>query len=91
MIDLKKLREQIKERLDRETTAELLRYIGVEITRDWHFKENPSFSIRRDGLIKDFGSTGFCGDLVAYLHEQRGESLHDATKWVADCLEVAHG
>lgn len=91
MTDLKSLRAEIKPRLDRHVVIGLLTYAGVEVMRDHHFKDNPSFSIRRDGLIKDFGSTGFCGDLIAYMHEQMGYSLPEATLWVADCLEVAHG
>lgn len=87
-IDWQSLRAEIKARLDRETTAELLSFIGIEITRDWRFKDDPSFSIRRDGYIKDFGGTGFCGDIVAFLHEQQGQTLPDATKWVADALGV---
>ena len=94
MQDLKQLRQQIKERLDRETVAELLSFIGYEIQRDFKFKLRPdertaSASINTNGQITDFGS-GWSGDIVALLHEQQGHSLPSATRFVADCLGVKY-
>ena len=90
MQDLKQLRQQIKERTDRETAADLLTFIGYEIQRDFKFKLRPdeetaSASIRADGYLKDFGS-GWSGDVVALLHEHHNQSLKDATQYIASCL-----
>lgn len=94
MIDLKQVRAEIKSATDRNKTAELLSFIGYEVTRDFKFRlredENtPSASINRDGNIKDFGS-GWYGDIVALLHEHHGQTLKDATIYIADCLEVKY-
>ncbi len=94
MIDLKQLRAQIKAALDKETTAEILSFIGYEVDRNYKFKlredENtPSASIRNDGYIKDFGSD-WGGDIVALLHEHHGQTLKDATLYVCDCLGVRY-
>ena len=94
MIDLKQLRAEIKSATDRDKTVQLLSFIGYEIRRDFKFKiredeKTPSASIDRDGNIKDFGS-GWYGDVVALLHEHHGQSLKDATIYVASCLGVRH-
>lgn len=94
MIDLKILRVQLKDSLDRERVADILSFIGYEVTRDFKFRlredeKTPSASIRRDGFIKDFGS-GWSGDIVALLHEHHGQTLKDATHYVASCLGVRY-
>ena len=94
MIDLKQLRTDIKSVLDRENTANILSFIGYEVRRDFKFKlregeKTPSASIRKDGLIKDFGS-GWSGDIVALMHEHRGMNLKDATEYVASCLGLRY-
>lgn len=92
MVNLKEVRAQIKQALNKENTAAILTYIGYEINRDFKFKlregENtPSASIRNDGYIKDFGSD-WGGDAVALLHEFHGKTLKEATLYIADCLGV---
>ena len=91
MVDLKQLRAEIKASLDRENTAQILSFIGFDVNRNFQFKirdeKTPSVTIRRDGLIKDFGGD-FSGDVVALLHEVKGLPLSEATKYVADCLGV---
>lgn len=89
-IDYKALRAELRRHLDREQTARLLAAIGVGITRQWRFADDPSFAIRKDGLIHDFGRTAFSGDLVAFLHEQRGVLLSEAMIWTAECLGIDH-
>ena len=94
MTDLKQLRAQLKDSLNRETTAHILSFIGYRVNRDYKFKlredENTaSASIRNDGYIRDFGSD-WGGDIVALLHEHRGLSLVEATHYVADCLGVSY-
>ena len=94
MVDLKQLRSQIKESLDREKVADILSFIGYTIQRDYKFKlredeKTPSASIAPDGSIKDFGS-GWYGDIVALLHEHHGQTLKDATLYIASCLGVRY-
>lgn len=94
LVDLKQLRSQIKESLDREKVADILSFIGYTIQRDYKFKlredeKTPSASIAPDGSIKDFGS-GWYGDIVALLHEHHGQTLKDATLYIASCLGVRY-
>ncbi|WP_415405881.1 hypothetical protein ACLHDG_08940 [Sulfurovum sp. CS9] len=94
MVDLKQLRAEIKSALDREKTAELLSFIGYEIRRDFKFKlredeRTPSASIDSNGNIKDFGS-GWYGDIIALLHEHQGQTLKDATIYIASCLGIRY-
>lgn len=79
---------KIKSELDREKIATILCFIGQEITKDFHFKDNQSFSISRDGYIKDFGSTGFSGDIIDFLQYRDNLSFNQAVKYVAECLGI---
>ena len=93
MQNLKQLREQIKTKLNKEQVADLLTYIGYEVTRDFKFKlrqgeRTASASIRADGFLKDFGGDGWSGDIVALLHEHHKQSLKDAMEYVASCLGI---
>jgi len=90
MVDIKTLKEQVKAELDRETVAMILSFIEQEITRDYHFADDPSFSIARDGYIKDFGSTGFAGDIFDFLMWRDNMSFVESVKYVADCLGVRY-
>ena len=94
MTDLKQLRQQIKDRSDRETVTDLLAFLGYQVQRDFKFKLRPdektaSASIRSDGYLKDFGS-GWSGDVVALLHEHHNQNLKDATQYVASCLGLQY-
>jgi len=82
------LKNEIKSQLNNIAVAEILSYIGIEITRQYRFKNNPSFSIARNGYIKDFGSTGFSGDIFDFIQKEKSISFIDAVKYVADCLGV---
>ena len=87
---MKNLKDKIKSQLDRQKTAELLIFIGIPITRDYKFLNDKSFSISKDGYIKDFGSTGFKGDLLDFLMQEKNIPLPKAIKFVADCLGVKY-
>ena len=94
MTDLKQLRTQIKQSMDKEKTADILNFIGYEVDRNYKLKlrpdeATPSASIRHDGFIKDFGGD-FGGDVVALLHEFHGMKLQAATRYVADCLSIRY-
>ena len=91
MMNLKILRQRIKDRLDRETTKDLLLFIGYEVGRNYKFKlrqeRTPSASVDKFGYITDFGD-GWRGDPVALLYEKHGISLPEATWYIADCLGI---
>ena len=94
MIDLKVLRLELKQSLNKEKVADILSFIGYDVRRDFKFKlradeKTPSASIDRNGNIKDFGS-GWYGDVIALLHEHHGQTLKDATLYVASCLGVRY-
>jgi hypothetical protein len=90
MTDIKQLKDEVKQQLDNKIVAEILIFIGYEITRDYKFQDNKSFSISRDGYIKDFGATGFFGDLFDFIMQEKNISLPNAIKFVADCLAVKY-
>jgi len=93
MIEIKQLRAQLKQELNKEKVSELLSFIGYTVSRDYKFaireENSPSASIAPNGYIKDFGD-GWGGDIVALLHERHGQTLTSASKWVADCLGVKY-
>ena len=86
--DFKALRAIVKEQCDRDSTKELLECLGVEVRRDNRFKDNDSFSIDKNGLIKDFGSTDFSGDVVSFMIDILGTPPRDAIEWVARSLGI---
>ena len=91
--NLKQLREQIKDRLDREQAAHILTGLGYAVGRDWKFalreeERTPSASIRQDGFIKDFGSD-WSGDIVALLHEVKGMPMKDSVLFVCQQLGIS--
>ena len=84
------MKDEIKSQLDRQTVAEILSFIGIPITRDYKFVNDKSFSISKDGYIKDFGSTGFAGDIFDFIIQEKNIPLPKAIKFVADCLGVKY-
>lgn len=90
MKDIKQLTDEIKSQLDRQKTAEILMFIGYEITRNYKFLNDKSFSIARDGYIKDFGATGFKGDLFDFIMKEKNIPLPKAVEFVAGCIGVKY-
>lgn len=90
MTDIKQLKNEIKEQLDNKIVAEILSFIGYEITRDYKFVNDKSFSISKNGYIKDFGTTGFAGDIFDFIMQEKNIQLPQAIKFVADCLGVKY-
>ncbi|MDD5211707.1 MAG: hypothetical protein PHV62_04780 [Sulfuricurvum sp.] len=86
--DFKALRATIKEKCDRDTAKELLEALGVAVGRDYRFNENNSFSIDKNGYIKDFGSTDFNGDIVSFMIDVLGSPPSEAMEWTAKSLGV---
>ena len=87
---MKNLKDEVKSQLDRQKTAEVLMFIGIPITRDYKFVNDKSFSISKTNQITDFGSTGFKGDLFDFIIQEKGLTLPQAIKFVADCLGVKY-
>ena len=90
MTDIKQLRDKVKQQLDNKVVAEILIFIGYEITRDFKFVNDKSFSISRNGYLKDFGQTGFSGDIFDFIMQEQNIKLPIAIKFVADCLGVKY-
>jgi len=90
MKDIKQLKDEIKGQLDNKAVAEILSFIGYEISRDYKFIDDKSFSISRSGYIKDFGATGFSGDIFDFIMQEQNIPLPKAIKYVADCLGVQY-
>ena len=90
MTDIKQLKDEVKQQLNNKTVAEILIFMRYEITRDYKFQDNKSFSISRDGYIKDFGATGFADDLFDFIMQEKNIPLPKAIKFVADCLGVKY-
>ena len=90
MVEIKKLKEDVKMQLDNKKVAEILSFIGYGITRDYKFVDDKSFSISRNGYIKDFGTTGFAGDIFDFIMKEKNINLPTAIKFVADCLGVKY-
>jgi hypothetical protein len=60
------LRNALKSRLTNTIVKDILVSLGQEF-KGFTFRDNTSFSINKTGNIKDFGSTGFSGDIISYL------------------------
>ena len=90
MTDIKQLKDEVKQQLNNKTVAEILIFIGYEITRDYKFVDDKSFSISKEGYIKDFGTTGFAGDIFDIIMKERNIYWPTAVKLVADCLGVKY-
>jgi len=88
--NIKPLKDSIKSQLDGKTVATILSFIGYEITRDLKFQNNKSMSISKKGYIKDFGSTGFSGDIFDFIQKEKNISFVESVKYVADCLGVKY-
>ena len=78
----------IKAQLDRETIASILIFIGINITRDFKFADDLSFSISRTGLIRDFGRTQFYGDIFDFIMKEKQVNFKEAIDFVGNCLGV---
>ena len=90
MKDIKQLKDEIKQQLNNKVVAEILIFVGCEITKDYKFANDRSFSISKDGYIKDFGATGFAGDVFDFIMKEKDIPLPKAIKFVADCLGVEY-
>lgn len=89
MKDLKNLKEEIKERLDRETVAEIVSFLGYKIDRSYRFVDDKSMCITPDGKVKNFGNSGFTyGDLHDWLYFTKGITLKESIFYVADLMGI---
>lgn len=80
---------ELKTQLNRETVCSILAFIGIGITRDFHFVDDKSISISKTGYIKNFGNSGFTqGDIFDYLSFYADMSLNESIDYVSKCLGV---
>ena len=81
------LRDKLKGQLDRETVATILSFIGISITRNYKFSDNPSMCIAPNSLIKEFGNSDFeTGDIFDYIMYAKGVGFPEALSFVDKCL-----
>jgi len=85
----KKLKELY---LNGDEVIKLMQFIGYEFNRGGFTtirgERTPSVKIRKDGLIKDFGS-GWSGDIFDLLKEYHGLSFKDAVEYVEKAYDVS--
>ena len=92
MTNCKLLRQDVKQNYTQDNVAEMLIFIGHEVSRSYKLRlraeeKTPSASISRTGQITDFGN-GWSGDIVAVLHEFKNIPLGEATMYVAKLLNI---
>jgi len=84
--------KELKAYLDKQVVRDILESLGYEFNRTGQFKlrdeRTPSASIRRDGLIKDFGSD-WSGDIFALLQEYHSMTFKEAVDYVANYLGLS--
>jgi len=84
--------KELKAYLDKQVVRGILESLGYEFSRAGLFRlrdeRTPSASIRRDGLIKDFGSD-WSGDIFALLQEYHGMTFKESVDYVANYLGIS--
>jgi len=88
--DIYKLKDLVKQQLNNKVVAEIVIFTGTEVMKDYKFLNDKSFSISRTGYIKDWGATGFYGDIFDWLMQEKNINLPTAIKFVADCIGVEY-
>ena len=91
-INYKLLRQEIQQSSNQQNAAEILSFLGYEISKDFKFRlrgeeKTPSASISKVGRVMDFG-TGESHDLVSILFSYHNTKLSDATCYVAKLLNI---
>lgn len=83
---------EIKQLLDRDTVIKILNSQGFNIPFKGNFRlraddKNPSTSIAKNGLIKDFNGS-FTGDIFDCLQTYRGMDFNEAKAYVESFLNM---
>ena len=84
--------QDIKNRLTRETVADIVSYCGFEVNRQFKFKyrqgeRTPSASISPELLIKDFGSD-LSTDVIGFVQEVKSVDFKTAVEIVGGFVNV---
>jgi len=78
--------------LNGDEVVRLMQFIGYEFDKrgftSIRSERTPSVRVRKDGLIKDFGS-GWSGDIFDLLQEYHGMSFKEAVEYIAKALNVS--
>jgi len=84
----KKLKELY---LNGDEVVRLMQFIGYEFDKrgftSIRAERTPSVRVRKDGLIKDFGS-GWSGDIFDLLQEYQSMSFKEAVEYIQKALNV---
>ncbi len=78
--------------LNGDEVVRLMQFLGYEFDKrgftSIRNERTPSARVRKDGLIKDFGS-GWSGDIFDLLKEHHGLSFKDAVDYIQKALNVS--
>lgn len=78
--------------LNGDEVVRLMQFLGYEFDKrgftSIRAERTPSVRVRKDGLIKDFGS-GWSGDIFDLLQEYHGLSFKDAVDYIQKALNVS--
>jgi DNA primase len=78
--------------LNGKEVVKFMQFIGYEFNRQGFTsirpERTPSVRVRKDGLIKDFGSN-WSGDIFDLLQEYHGMSFKEAVEYIAKALNVS--
>jgi DNA primase len=92
MTTLEKARKIKELYLNGAEVVRLMQFLGYEFDKKGftsiRAERTPSVSVRKDGLIKDFGS-GWSGDIFDLLQQYQGMSFKEAVEYIAKALNVS--
>jgi len=78
--------------LNGDEVIKLMQFLGYEFNREGftsiRAERTPSVRVRKDGLIKDFGS-GWNGDIFDLLQQYHGLSFKDAVEYIEKAYNVS--
>ena len=78
--------------LNGDEVIKLMQFLGYEFNREGftsiRAERTPSVRVRKDGLIKDFGS-GWNGDIFDLLQQYHGLSFKEAVEYVEKAYNVS--
>ena len=78
--------------LNGDEVIKLMQFLGYEFNREGftsiRAERTPSVRVRKDGLIKDFGS-GWSGDIFDLLQQYHGLSFKEAVEYIEKAYNVS--
>ena len=92
MTTLEKVKKLKELYLNGDEVIRLMQFIGYEFDKKGftsiRAERTPSVRVRKDGLIKDFGSS-WSGDIFDLLQEYHSMSFKEAVEYIQKALNVS--